>query len=337
MIHVMSYVQNVDKYDYIDYAKLMLAVFVIAVHSCPEQVIESELIRNCFYQLWRVAVPLFFIFSGFLLWRKAPKNPKLVKLARIKKFMRHSFKLYLVWTCIYLPYTIYGFYLNDMSIAKSIAIFLRNFLFVGENYFSWHLWYMNGMLMVGVVLFMLVKWNCRLCTMCIVAVVLALIGQVIDWMICHDIGTKALGYYYLLFATTRNGLFIGFPFAVMGVFIAEKGVVRLRLFSVLLFLLGISTYMTGQVFFANMITVFAVAQILFKMPASKLENTVAGKCRIASTVIYFVHMIWIGIFTFVYAIDSQPLKFLLSVALSFIIAIWVSVNQDSKLVKILFK
>lgn len=333
----MYFLLDADKYDNIDYAKLVLAVFVIAAHSCPEQTVESDFIRNCLYQLWRVAVPLFFIFSGFLLWRKAKSLPKPEKLTRIKKFIRHSLKLYLVWTCIYLPYSIYGFYLDGISVAKSAVIFLRNLFLVGENYFSWHLWYMHGMLVAGVILFALVKWNYKLLTMCAVAVVLALTGQLIDWMTCHSVDTKALSYYYLLFTTTRNGVFMGFPFIVIGVFVAEKGVAGSRLLSVLLLLLGVGAYITGQVFTADMITVFAVAQILFKMPALKLGETVAGKCRFASTVIYFIHMIWIGALTFIFTVDSPPLKFLLAVVLSSIIAIYASVNQDSKLVKVLFK
>ena len=328
---------NANKYDCIDYAKIVLAIFVIAAHSCLEQAVELDFIRNCLYQLWRDAVPLFFVLSGFLLWRKTKTSLKSEKLSRIKKFINHSLKLYIIWTCIYLPYTIYGFYTDDISITKSIAIFLRNFFLIGENYFSWHLWYMHGMVVAGMILFTLVKCNCKLHIMCVIAITLAIIGQLIDWMNCHDINAKVLDYYYLAFSTIRNGIFVGFPFIMIGVFIAEKGIIRSHIVNMILLLLGICTYVMGQTFFANMIIIFTVVQFLFKIPTSKLEKTLPEKCRLASTVIYFVHMIWIGVLTFIITVDSSLLKFLLTVILSSILAFLADINPNSKLVKVLFK
>lgn len=328
---------DADKYDCVDYAKLLMAVFVVACHTYPEQSLLQEWLRSSLSQLWLMAVPLFFVFSGFLLWRKAKSLPKSEQLARIKKFMSHSLKLYIIWTAIYLPYTIYGFYLDGVSAMKSIAIFVVNLFFVGQNYFSWQLWYMHGMIVAGVILFALVKLNCRLRMRCIVAVVLGLLGIIVDNIIGHDVGTKAFGYFYYIFLTTNNGLYMGFPFIMMGVFIAEKGVVRSHWFCVLLLLTGIGVYMTGQTFLAKMITVFAIVQMLFKMPASfNSGRVVAEKCRFASTVIYFVHMVWVGILTFVFTVDSHLLKFLLAVILSSIIAFWAVAKQNSKLVKMLF-
>lgn len=97
---------------------------------------------------------------------------------------------------------------------------------------------------------------------------------------------------------------------MIGVFIAEKGIIRSHLVNMILLLLGICTYVMGQTFFANMIIIFTVVQFLFKIPTSKLEKTLPEKCRLASTVVYFVHMIWIGVLTFIITVDSCDIKLL---------------------------
>ena len=94
------------------------------------------IVPNCYESLIRIAVPLFFMFSGFLLFQPG-WNYYSVK--------RHAFKilkLYLIWNVIYLPITIY-FYLGiELPIFKIVYQYFYKLILVGENTYSFQLWYL---------------------------------------------------------------------------------------------------------------------------------------------------------------------------------------------------
>ena len=55
-------------------------------------------------------------------------------------------QLYIYWTLIYLPITFWRLANNDLNVFYDILSFSRGFLLVGENYYSWPLWYLFSMI-----------------------------------------------------------------------------------------------------------------------------------------------------------------------------------------------
>lgn len=155
------------------------------------------------------AVPFFFLVSGFFLFGKLfPEPQREAKNALIGQWWKSILRLYLIWSLIFLPFAIIGFANDHLGPFKSIVVYLRNLVLVGENYLSWPLWYLLGMLWAGAIIWAANKLRLPFWVLCLLAVLLA----VTPWLM--KLENNEL--YLKLFKTTRNGFFIGYPFIILG-------------------------------------------------------------------------------------------------------------------------
>ena len=133
-----------SRYKGIDLLKLPMAAVVVAIHTTS-------------WKLWgltSVAVPFFFVVSGFFLFLKMTGERK-ADLERLRKWTFKALKLYLIWTAVYLPFTVYGCIQDGLSLRQALLLFFRNLVFTGENFLSWPLWYLLGLVWVGAVYYLL--------------------------------------------------------------------------------------------------------------------------------------------------------------------------------------
>lgn len=65
-----------------------------------------------------------------------------------KKYLSRVLSLYVIWNIIYLPITIFGFKENNMSFARYVLDCIRGFLFIGQQFYSWQLWYLLSVFFV---------------------------------------------------------------------------------------------------------------------------------------------------------------------------------------------
>ncbi len=103
----------------------------------------DERTKEVFNFILSLAVPFFFITSGYFMGIKINKaknkeEGKLILKSKIIQFV----KLYLIWSIIYLPITMYGYVVNERGILYDIFAFFRGFFLVGQNFDSWPLWYL---------------------------------------------------------------------------------------------------------------------------------------------------------------------------------------------------
>lgn len=155
------------------------------------------------------AVPFFFLVSGFFLFGKLFNEPDRTRHGAItSNWSRKVLRLYLLWSLIFLPYAIIGIVNDHLGLVKSIALYVRNLILVGENYLSWPLWYLLGMLWAGFIIWIAAKLRLPFWSLCVLAVLLFLTPRLLH-LDSNDL-------YLKLFKTTRNGFFIGFPFMVLG-------------------------------------------------------------------------------------------------------------------------
>lgn len=87
------------KIDILDLTKIILTFMVVAIHS--------QLFPMVLYPWLRIAVPLFFIISSYLLYTKISISPKEDKTKIIKHYIHRLLKLYIFWFIVLLPVTIY--------------------------------------------------------------------------------------------------------------------------------------------------------------------------------------------------------------------------------------
>ncbi len=182
-----------------DILKFLLSLVVVWIHTG-----DSDL-----WGLTKWAVPVFFVLSGFFLWTKIfAQEGAGEKSEVVGRWMGKNLRLYLVWTLIFLPFAIYGFASEGMPFLKACAVWVRNVVLVGENYLSWPLWYLLGLLWAGAIIWLSLKIRMPFWSLCILAVVLYAIPKLIDLEGIHG--------YVTLFKDTSNGFFVGFPFMMLG-------------------------------------------------------------------------------------------------------------------------
>lgn len=140
----------------LDIAKLIMAFLVVEIHTKPFNDLGSETIARIVSGIDCVAVPFFFIASGFLCFRglsiKDFDTRSSAAAVRVRKNIRKQLSLYAIWTVVLLPLALFGAHLREWGAAETILRLVRGVVFVGENDFTWPLWY----LLASVVAFLLV-------------------------------------------------------------------------------------------------------------------------------------------------------------------------------------
>ena len=132
--------QSKDLYA-IDVMKYIMAFCVIAIHTTPLKGIDNNIIYILYEVAVSIAVPFFFLSTGYLIGRKI-QNKKEFDDVLVERQQKKVIRYYVIWTIVYLPLTILGFYKAGDGFVKSFVQFIRNVFFQGENYYSWPLWYL---------------------------------------------------------------------------------------------------------------------------------------------------------------------------------------------------
>lgn len=143
----MNKTEDKKTYQYIDFFKFVCAVLVIAIHALP----FSGISTSAFYWvdiLARIAVPFFFIASGFFLFNN-------ISATKLKNFISRLLKLYLFWFVVTLPHTIYKkFILPESDFATNIIKFAKGVVFSSSFNGSW---YVNTLIVSSVIVYFLQK------------------------------------------------------------------------------------------------------------------------------------------------------------------------------------
>ncbi|MBV3725186.1 acyltransferase family protein, partial [Bacteroides uniformis] len=87
-------------YNSIDLTKFILSIFVITIHCYIVPTIQQPLLRDICMMIQYTAVPLFFCFTGYFLFRRVLLAPEGAK-KNIKRAWLRFGKLYLIWFIIY--------------------------------------------------------------------------------------------------------------------------------------------------------------------------------------------------------------------------------------------
>lgn len=332
----MFYKINKQNFNNIDFIKVCMSILVVATHTDLFSIIEKENIRELIIAALAFKVPFFFTASGFLIYYKVVNASYIEKMDRLRFWIKKTLRLYVLWTMVYLPFTIYGLWNSDYGLVKSIFVFIRNVVFVGQNYLSWPLWYLLGTLVAGIILYVLFKYKVKSSFLYILAICMALLGVLIDYCHEHQIMNLYIDKYYSVFQTTRNGLFQGFPYIVIGMFIAEYGLVRLNILYCI-FIPNFVLHMFG-VKFATFIMIYALFSIIIQHDFKDRKDNLYLNFRLTNTVVYFTHMIWVGILLLLSPISLSPMSlFLITVFCSLLIANIVIKNKGNKIIKLFFR
>ncbi|MEG0092314.1 MAG: acyltransferase family protein, partial [Oscillospiraceae bacterium] len=130
----------------IDNFRLFAAFLVIAIHTSPLEMFSPVGDFILTRIIARLAVPFFFMASGFFLLGGCNYDSD-----KLKNFLKKALLIYIVAMLIYLPINIYNGYLGSENLLPTIV---KDLLFNGTFY---HLWYLPAGMLGGVIAWFSIK------------------------------------------------------------------------------------------------------------------------------------------------------------------------------------
>ncbi len=293
-------------YAALDVFKFVLAFFVVAIHTAPFSSVDPTLsyfVNGC---LTRLAVPFYFIVSGFLCFRKT--DPERFDPRRPLRTAYKCFRLYCLWTLIYLPLILETVWKQEHSLAYKAAQLASRFVFSGSYL---HLWYLNATVFSLLLVSFLLSRKRRASQ--IVAAgfffyLIGLLGQGYSALLQPLRNVPRV--WDLLMLTrrliigTRSGLFMGFLFVGLGLYQAWRPARLGRKRTGALFL-AFLLLLIGEAFALRALGwTYSQDMYLFLAPAAFLlfllalgipvpESWDTGRLRSCSTLIYLDHL-WVS-------------------------------------------
>ena len=329
-------------YNGIDAVRILCAVLVIMIHIPPFGAAydgtAGALLNFIFAQvLARIAVPFFFVTSGYFLFKKT---------GDALPFARKLLRLYAVWTVLYIPFIARDLLANEYGPAMDLVLFARDAVFSGS--FS-VLWYLPAGIFASLLVSVLLRQKMQPGRIVLTALLFYLagllaqswFGLIVPLQSAAPALWSALQKAQLVLCTTRDGLFDAFMFMALGMYIARGK----KQFNALAPLPGLILSLAGlfaEAFFLNALGfirehdtyLFLVpcAFFLFRfaMELSLKDRAVYALFRPVSALMYFTHY-WIGSILSVLflltapALSQSAVKFLLTVPLT-VFASWLIVR-----------
>lgn len=317
-------------YNNIDLFKFIAAILVVAIHADPLANCKGEIFYYPLNMIFLTAVPFFFLSTGFLIGKKTNED----KVSYLKNYLLKMIKLYLIWTAVYMPLTVKSYIDRGYSVFRSIESFFIDLIFVGQHYNSWMLWYILST--IYTVLFIIVITKKKYSTEAILAVGVAayLISVGMDWVVNEEHTSAALLLFEKIIgeAVEPGRIFRGFLYIPMGMYISEH---ENEINTPVLVLVSVAAFVTGSVFYENMIVLrftlpvlmFCFFQLLLKVRFDYPK--IALFLRRNSTVIYFIHLwVWSVYYYIVYGQKTHGFYcFLFTTLITLVISIsYVSVK-----------
>lgn len=202
------------EYNSLDLFKFVFAIVVVSIHTQPFLDIKERFNWYYIHTFGNLAVPFFFMTSGFLLFKNINGLETTEQKKKVKKYILHLLKIYIVWCIIWLPWKMLNFFNSGHFTAKDILLYFRDVMFVeaGDA-----LWYLPALAVaVALVYFLLKKINIEM------IIVIALLFYVMGYAISSWYGlfesNTIVQMYYFVFSTTYNGVMIGFLFVTLGIY-----------------------------------------------------------------------------------------------------------------------
>lgn len=143
-----SAILNRPVFQGVDYVKFIMALCVVAIHVDSASCVLTHW-SPCVVWLIRLAVPFFFISSGFLLARKLEKLSESAE--RRKAVFRRAvriFRIFACWLMIYLPITIYLDINDGRTLAYDIVGYIGRVVISGDSEYAYPLWFLYSMAIV---------------------------------------------------------------------------------------------------------------------------------------------------------------------------------------------
>ncbi len=320
------------EYKGIDITKFIMAILVIACHANLYTNYDGT-IGTIYLLVLSCVVPYFFITNGFFMYKDEETFEN-----KLWDNLKKIIKLYIIWNIIYLPISIYDYAVNGYSVIKAIILYIRDFLFIGDHFFSWPLWYLLGFIYALIALIILKKLKLNDKKIFIITMLTYIFANVMEYL--TSIGSNNIVVKLFSYVFGDGRVFTGIFLVTLGILI-KKYNDKIKISKKILLLLIIVCFAIS-VIIPNKISEVGLYIFLFLL-VKELNNIKFNTInfRRCSTIFYFVHMINLFIYMLIVGIDNTygVYGFLITIVacmVESIIIIFIQNKWNPKILKELF-
>lgn len=316
----------------IDIVKFIMSLFIVGIHSHIYYVIPDGIGRFVVQSvILRLAVPFFFVVSGYYLGIKIWNQPYVERKKSIIGYINNLLVPYLFWSTINLLLYLPVIYDTCESGLEFIAKIIRQVIFypVGA------MWFVLAC-MVGACIIHVFWENKKVALVFAMFMYgVALLGNNYYFILSN---TKYIDFMLKFIISTRNGLFVGFPFMLLGALLAKPEMINnfkskyVCLLLVLAFILtSVETYTIYNrpynddrgLFVSYLLLIPCLVIALLKTQTPIGISTI--RLRKYSTMLYFSHRFIISITTMI--VPNMPVVILFLVTLLCGLGLYVGLEK----------
>lgn len=207
------------EYGFVDIMKFLLSLLIVCAHFISENA-AGRISRIVDYasSTYVIVVPFFFVCSGFLLFRKLDGQDD---RGKIMAYCKKILVMYAGWSVLYIGFTI-ATWIRFGTTVGSVLHYALNAITYSTYKTIWFL----PATVVGVLVTYRLYTKRGLKATCVIAgicYVFGCIGASYSFVLSGIAPlNKILSIYNFIFYSSRNGLFNGFPFVVLGLLISKR-------------------------------------------------------------------------------------------------------------------
>ena len=210
------------QYKSIDLAKFVCAILIIILHTAPFASYSRILTIGFRDIITPIAVPFFFVASGFIAFKKIGGKSGEEQTQYVMKHLRRILTMYLIWSAVYFVFVVIKWTrLDDFSIWN-ILEYVKDFFFEG-SYST--IWFLPALLVATLLVWLLRKklsYKSIFIIACLVYI-FTLGGSSYYGLACKiPVVKDVYNVYYSFFDSIKNGVCFGLIFVCMGAMLAEK-------------------------------------------------------------------------------------------------------------------
>lgn len=271
-----------------------------------------------------MAVPYFFLASGFLLGLSLEESFNTPGNIRVlKRFLLKILRLYLVWTIIYFPLAIHGYYLGGVTIKKAIKSYMLYFLFVGEHYNSWPLWYLLSS--IWTTIYLIIIHHFKKVTFLGLAqygILISIIIFSLNILVSTDNSDLIFTEKFIkdiVSGSIQNGrIMLGAVYIPFGLYISKNKCDKRNYLALLLFGTAIGLCLDNEFLHGYSTMLSAIGLFGWSTHLNVKYSSISKYMKRMSTWIYFIHMyVYTGIYLVLYGEKTRgAIPFLLTAVLS---------------------
>jgi len=327
----------------INYLRLFLAVLVVILHVNPFVPIHIKFAYWLQHVLTVIAVPTFFIISGYFL------KDKLYNKEKTMKTVRNLMKIVAICYLLYLPIIIHGFiteYIPDSDLISGVVTLLFDLFLRGQLYTAiWPFWYLVALIFTYLIMnWLLEDQKVKIESITKVGIGLYLSGALItavnEMALNIPIITTIVDAYCNIFLDTKNFLFFGIPFVSLGQMIYKnrekikfewKWIIGLIISFILMniesyFCLGKGYNISHSLISFLIFTPLLVICVMMIPMDNEKHKTASSFCKDASLTIFLAHSFFYSFSDlFIDGFDFLPkfmATFIPSLVLAIILFLW---------------